>query len=164
MLDIILVLLAVVGVVLTWFCSAYCLPGIRRVRDRQANENITATEDICDCFLESRRNLLASKTSGRLERKAGFSRKFEDYLPLLTPEIQHYINRKLQKSLEGETKVADQDYLQTHSSKPSRQRDHILSIQMPLETAQYTEEKLSSTSVGSVTSVNIPDKIKTNLF
>ena len=163
MLDIILLLLAVLGfVLLTWFCSAYCLPGIRRVRDRQTDENITATEDICDCFLESRRNLLASKTSGRLEREAGFSRKFEDYLPLLSPEIQHYISRRLQKSLEGKTKVADQD-LQTHTCKPSRQ-DHILSIQMPLETTQDTEEKLSSTSVGSITSVNIPDKIKTNLF
>ena len=165
MLDIILVLLAVVGfVLLIWFCSAYCLPGIRRVRDRQTDENITATEDICDCFLESRRNLLASKISGRLERKAGFSRKFQDYLPLLTPEIQHYISRELQKSLERETKDADKDYLQTHSSKPSRQGDHILSIQKPLETAQYTEEKLSSASVGSETSVNIPDKIKTDLF
>ena len=165
MLDIILLLLAVLGfVLLTWFCSAYCLPGIRRVRNRQNNENITATDVIFDCFLESRRNLLASKTSGRLEREAGFSRKFEDYLPLISPEIQHYISRRLQKSLEGKTKVADQDYLQTHSSKPSRQRDHILSIQKPLETAQYTEEKLSSASVGSETSVNIPDKIKTDLF
>ena len=132
MLDIILVLLAVVGfVLLIWFCSAYCLPGIRRVRDRQTDENITATDVIFDWILESRRNLLASKTSGRLEREAGFSRKFEDYLPLISPEIQHYISKRLQKSLKGKTKVADQD-LQTHTCKPSKQ-DHILSIQIPYQ-------------------------------
>ena len=43
--NIIMVLLAVVGL-----CSAYCLPGIRRVRDRQTDENIKAAEDIWDCF------------------------------------------------------------------------------------------------------------------
>ena len=84
MLDIILLLLAVLGfVLLTWFCSAYCLPGIRRVRNRQNNENITATDVICDCFLESRRNLLASKIVGGLEGKTGVGGGLQDCLPLL---------------------------------------------------------------------------------
>ena len=164
MLDIILVGLLVVGLLLLiWFFSVYCLPGIRRVRDRQTDENITASEDICDCFLESRKNLIASKTCGRLERKAGFSRKFKDYLPLLTPEIQSYINREPSRSLRRESKVADYD-LQLQFSNLSRQQDHILSIQEPLETVQYTEEKFSRASVGLDTSVSIPNKIKTDLF
>ena len=53
MMDIILLLLAVVGL-----CSAYCLPGIRRVRDRQTDENITAAEDIWDCFWKAEENSL----------------------------------------------------------------------------------------------------------
>ena len=73
-----MVLLAVVGL-----CSAYCLPGIRRVRDRQTDENITAAEDIWDCFLESRRNLLASKIVGGLEGKTGIGGGLQDCLPLL---------------------------------------------------------------------------------
>ena len=161
MLDIILVGLLIVGLLLLiWFFSVYCLPGIRRLRDRQTDENITASEDICDCFLESRKNLIASKTCGRLERKAGFSRKFKDYLPLLTPEIQSYLNREPSRSLRRESKVADYD-LQLQFSNLSR---HILSIQEPLETVQYTEEKLSRASVGLDNSVSIPNRIKTDLF
>ena len=63
MMDIIFLLLAVVGL-----CSANCLPGIRRVRDRQTDENITAAEDIWDC-LESRRNHFASKQLDDLKVK-----------------------------------------------------------------------------------------------
>ena len=164
MLDIILVGLLIVGLLLLiWFFSVYCLPGIRRLRDRQTDENITASEDICDCFLESRKNLIASKTCGRLERKAGFSRKLKDYLPLLTPEIQSYLNREPSRSLRRESKVADYD-LQLQFCNLSRQPDHILTTQKPLETDQYTEEKLSRASVGLDASVGIPNRIKTDLF
>ena len=113
--------------------------------------------------MESRKNLLASKICGRLERKAGFSKKFQDYLPLLMPEIQHYISRELPRSLGREAKIADYD-LQLQFSNLSRQQDHILSTQEPLETLQYTEEKFSRASVGLDTSVSIPNKIKTDLF
>ena len=66
-----MVLLAVVGL-----CSAYCLPGIRRVRDRQTDENITAAEDIWDCFWKAEENPLYQRY-GRLESKTGVSRNFK---------------------------------------------------------------------------------------
>ena len=62
-----------------------------------------------------------------------------------------------------EAKIADDD-LQLQFSNLSRQQDHILSTQEPLETVQFTEEKFSRALVGLGTSVSIPNKIKTDLF